>query len=511
MENPTFYFGKAVKSSIEAFHRGTGKTLGASGTGYEITKADRTRKIHAFISGLLSSADRHQTKWTIAMLRERCRMYDRQTSLFSGILDTACDNIVGANFDFIPKTGDPDLNKLAREYITKRMKAENCDATGARDFTAMLKTEVRDLWTAGDELWVKRSNGSVLTFEADQIVSPDNKDAGKRIVMGVELDNVNHPVAYHIKQRKSKGDFGMSKIDATTTRIPVANAIFASYRKRPNQTRGVPFLAATLETFDRLNNYIDYESLAAEINSMLAWKLTKKEAGENPIPGEEDNPDTESSFDKVQKMEPGQIIELLEGEDLDMVGANRPGDNFEPYLITMLRIVGVGIGYPLELLLKDFSKTNYSSARASMGEGRRMFRCWQRVIQVQTAMPWYRWQIGRGIASGELPARSELFKARPQWPAWEYIDPKKSAEGNKISVDLGTKTVSLCIRETGGDPNEVFVERAEEIVGAIERSQKIKDSTGVEVPWQTLISGEVPKPPAPAEKEDVEPEDREEK
>lgn len=493
LNNISVFIGRQFKSAADGFRSGTGQTMGAAGMGHEITKGDRTRKRHSFFSGLLSSADRHQTKYTAQQLRETCRMYDRQVSLFSGILDTASDNIVGANFDFIPKTGDKELNKLARAYITERMKAENCDATGARDFTAMLKTSVRDLWTAGDELWVKRSDGSVLTFEADQIVSPDDKSGGKRIVMGVELDKVNRPVAYHIKGRPGKGDYGMAKIDATTTRIPAANAIFAAYRKRPNQTRGIPFLASILSTFDRMNNYLDYESLAAEINSMLAWALTKKEAGENSIPGDEDNPDTESSFEKIQKLEAGMIIELLEGEDLKMIGAERPGGNFDKYLITMLRIIGVGIGYPLELLLKDFSKTNYSSARASLGEGRRSFRCWQKVIATMIAMPWYRWQIGRGIASGELPPRPELFNARAQWPAWEHIDPKKSAEGNTLAIASKTKSISQCIRETGGDPDEVFDEIADD--------QKKLEDLGIDTT--------PPAPPAPPEKEEIEPEDRE--
>lgn len=494
LHNAGVFVGRQVKKVTEGYHSGVGKTMGASGTGHEITKGDRTRRVHSFYSGLLGSADRHQTKWTAEKLRETCRMYDRQNPFFSGILDRAADNIIGANFDFVPKTGDPELNKIARAYITERMKAENCDATGVRDFTAMLKTDVRDIWTAGDELWVKRSNGSILTFESDQIVSPDDKSGDKRIVMGVELDRNNRAVAYHIKNRPGKGDYGMARVDVTTTRIPAANAIFSSYRKRPNQTRGVPFLASILLTFDRTNNYLDYESLAAEINSMLAWALTKKEGTDSTLAGNEDNDDTESSFEKIQKLEAGMILELLEGEDLKMIGADRPGDNFEKYLITMLRIIGVGIGYPLELLLLDFSKTNYSSARASMGEGRRSFRCWQNVIAVQKAMPWHGWQIGRGIASGELPPRPELFKAHPQWPAWEYIDPKKSAEGNKIAVDLNAKTVSQCIRETGRDPDEVFAERAEEI-------KKMKELG---------IDTVTPEPtPPPAEPEEVEPEDRE--
>ena len=73
-------------------------------------------------------------------------------------------------------------------------------------------------------------------------------------------------------------------------------------------------------------------------------------------------------------------------------------------------------------------------------------------------MPWYRWQIERGIASGELPARAELFGARCQWPAWEYIDPAKSAKGNDLDLKNLIKTPQACIRETGREPDEVLDE-----------------------------------------------------
>lgn len=463
LHNTGVFIGRSVKNIRAGFRSGSSKTQAVDGIGHGITKGDRTRKVHAFLSGVFASADRHQTKYTLEKLRETCRMYDRQSSLFSGILDRGCDNIIGSNFSFIPDTGDSELNKTAKEYIKGRMKKEVCDAAGVMDFTQILKTTVREIWVGGDTLLVKRSNGSAQAVEGDQIVSPQTKAAGKRIVLGVELNDVNRPVAFYVKGRKSKGDFGSIQPTADSSRVPAANAIFTAYRKRFGQTRGVPFLAAILASFDRTNNYIDYESLAAEINSMLAWALTKKESGEGAIPGVDDNDETESSFEKVQKLEAGMILELLEGEDLKMIGAERPGDNFTPFTTTMLRIIGVGIGYPLELLLLDFSNTNFSAARASLGEGRRMFRGWQKFIGDSVAMPWYSWQIARGIASGELPARAELFNARPQWPAWEYINPLLSAKGNDIAIKSHTKTISQCIREIGGDPDEVFAEMAEDM------------------------------------------------
>ncbi|HIJ70668.1 MAG TPA: phage portal protein [Planctomycetes bacterium] len=441
---------------------GRGRMRGASGVGYEVTSTNRRHRVYALMMGLMASADRHLARTNLGRLRELCRLHDRQSSLLSGILDRAIDNVFGANFDFIPNTGDQKLNRKVKDYITLKMQSRNCDARNCQEFEDIARTALRAVWTDGDCLLVKRKDGRLLPFEADQIMTPGGGQEGVRIVLGVELDEVNRPVAYHVKQRQTRGDYGGLYKTENTERVDAQYAIMPAYRKRFNQTRGVPYLAAALQQYDRTENYIDYETLAAEGNAMLGYKI-KREVTEETLPGLEDNEDSESTFDKVQKMEPFQIFELLPGEDLDMISAQRPGSQFEPYIVSCCRIIGVAVGMPLELVMLDFSKTNYSSARASLGEARRSFRRWQKFGTDKICLPWYRWQISRGIAFGELPARQELYRARCQWPAWEYIDPLKEAKGNETAIKTNTKSFSECIRDRGGEPDEVFDEIAEDM------------------------------------------------
>ena len=124
----------------------------------------------------------------------------------------------------------------------------------------------------------------------------------------------------------------------------------------------------------------------------------------------------------------------------------------------MARIVGAALGFPLELLLLDFSKSSWSSSRTSLQEARRTFRWWQRFAENRICRPWYRWQIGRGIALGELPPDGRLHLMRPKWPGWSYVNPKQEAEANQIQRANATKSISQIIRERGDDPQEVFDE-----------------------------------------------------
>ena len=461
------------------------KMRATQGVGYDIAVSGRTRRNMGIISGLVASADRHLTKSTLAQLREICRAHDRQNSLFSGILNRALDNIFGDNFDFIPSTGDRDLNKRIKDYITARMDPQVCDATGVRGFDDIAKTAIRAVWNDGDCLLVKRSDGSLLCFEADQIETPSVANSTDNIVLGIEMNTVNRHLAYHVRQRSRTG-----RNVTVSERLIAANGFMPAWRTRYNQTRGVPFLAAILSFFDRTDGYLDNESFAAQLNATGGFKITKENT-DNDMSGIKTNEESSSdNFEKVQEFLPGWIWEGGVGEDIDMVLPQRPGDNFEPYIITCCRIIGVGIGYPLELLMLDFSKTNYSSARASMGEARRMFRGWQKYAGRQICMPWYRWQIARAIAAGQLPARPEAFKVRCQWPAWEYIDPMKEANANKIAILNRTKSISQCIRERGDEPDEVFEEISEE--------QKKLAALGVSLQQEK---------PSADKPEDIEPED----
>lgn len=435
-----------------------------SGKGFDVTTPDRTRRTISFLMGLTAAADAHLDGMTLAKLRELCRMHDRRSALFSGLLDRAIDNIFGADFDFIPRTDDRAVNLQIKHYITQQMQPERFDATGMMGFVESCHTALRAIWNDGETLWIKRPDGSVMPFEADQINTPAGQKTN--VTLGVEKTSFGKPLALYLDQRPNANDSGMiSSSQATSSRVVMSNCIWPVFRKRFGQTRGLPVIASALNAYGRLNNYLDFESMAAEGASMLGLKITRQpDEGSAAFPGMQDNTDSasNSTFDKVQKFEPFSVWDLLPGEDVGMVSSNRPGDAFTPYTMMMCRIVGVAVGFPLELMLMDFSQGNFSSQRMALEEARRSFRRWQQFCHRKLCMPWYRWQIARGVASGQLPAREDIFKANVQWPGWPYIEPFKEANANRIAVEGLQKSVSECIRARGLEPLEVFEEIAGE-------------------------------------------------
>ena len=436
----------------------------SSATGFDVATRDRRRRAFSPANDRLASADHHLKKTTLEKIRELCRAHDRNASIFSGLLNRALDNIFGPSFATRPATGDESLDAAAADYIAERSTARLADASGRRELADIARTALRAVWNDGDCLLVQRRNGSLLPFEADQVVTPETKpNDDRRIVLGVELDRVNRPTGYHLRQRLTSGDHGYTQRGRreTTTRIAARWTIHPAYLPRFNQTRGLPFLTSALAIYDRLDGYLDNETLAAELNATGGWKITA-EPNDTDLDGVEDNEDgaTNEQFEKIQTFEPGFVAELRPGEDLAMVAADRPGATFEPYVITACRLVGAAVGFPLELLLLDFSRTNYSSARAGLMEARRSFRYWQRFADAQIVAPWYAWQISRGIALGDLPPEQSLYNYRSQWPAWGSVDPLKEANANQVQIANAAKSISEVIRERGRDPLDVFDEIA---------------------------------------------------
>ena len=427
--------------------------------GWDVTDAGRRRRKRSFKTG---HADRHLDAVTLGKLREICRHHDRESALLSGILNRAVDNIVGPRFSVWPATADEGWNRAAKEYIDRRMGLA-ADARGLTDFRGVLAMTLRSLWTDGDKLLV-HAGGGLAAYEADQLATPRDRvrDKKARIVNGVEMDAAGRPTAFWLAPRSYKG--WVDRAD-DARRVPAADAIYVANLKRCSQTRGMPELAAALGLYDRLDGYLDNESFAAEINAMLAFFITRDVGYEDAtnVPGQEDDPNSGDSADKIVKMEQGSVMELRPGEGVEPFRPDRPAEAFSPYVTMVARMVGAAVGMPLELVMLDFSKTNYSSARAALLEARRSFMGWQQLLIGRICRPiYFRW-IAQGIRRRHLTPIDDAFAARWFPPRWAWVDPLKEvlADEKAVAAGLGVTLTDVIEREGRTLAEYVAIRQAE--------------------------------------------------
>ena len=140
---------------------------------------------------------------------------------------------------------------------------------------------------------------------------------------------------------------------------------------RPGQTRGVPYLAPVIESLKQLGNYTDAEIMAAVVSSCFTV-FVKTPQGDSELLPMAGNLDGSVMNDNAYKLGNGAIIGLAEGEDIHTVNPGRPNAQFDPFVQSILRQIGVALELPFEVLIKHFT-ASYSAARAALLEAWRFF------------------------------------------------------------------------------------------------------------------------------------------
>jgi lambda family phage portal protein len=458
--------------------------------GYDITQSGRGRKGRKNLNAA-GNADNAQDDLTLFNIRETVRDSERNTPLMHGVVERACENIAGPEFGYRPDSGDAGFDKEAKAALDEQNK--NAEYRGLFNDQDVIYYTTRALFTDGDILHNYMRDGSVQCVEAHCLVSPIGGVGWKdrRVIGGVEIDEYGRHSAFYITDPKDTTYFqGWISDYKKAQRIDAANATLIANRNRFSQTRGVSALAPTLEYFERLESYLTAEMMAAEVDACKIFSITRPDAT-TPLQGstfqtdKNATTDSETTYDKLLRSEPGQIFDLLGGEKIDEHGGNRPTTSFEPYIVTVLRMIGCAVGFPLELILLDFSKTNYSSARASLLQAYRVFKCWQVFIQNWCIQKKYNWLMSKWIASGDLSAVDNAYKLKFSPPRWAWVDPYKEVMAYIERIKAGEGTLTEWAEDEGKIIEDVFNVRQKELKLLIEKG--IPSST-IEKPKEAKTS-----------------------
>jgi capsid protein len=104
--------------------------------------------------------------------------------------------------------------------------------------------------------------------------------------------------------------------------------------ERPEQYRGVSYLAQVIEPLLQMRRYTDSELTAAVIESFFT-AFIKTEADPNTMPFNEVEGDgvVETSTDPTEyEMGPGQINVMKPGEDVTFADPKRPAGGFDAFM-----------------------------------------------------------------------------------------------------------------------------------------------------------------------------------
>lgn len=503
------------------------RTLRIVNQGYGDVGGSTTKRALKGFDALSGSAQRDidDNNYTI---RQRARMLYMGAPIATSAIRTNRTNVIGTGL--IPKSAiDADYLGMDKEgAILWQQQAERefalwaeskaCDATGVNNFCGIQQLAFMSWMLSGDVFVLIEHSRRTKTapyglrlhvIEADRVASPTNGKLsalgswttaelpnGNLCHDGVEIDKAGAIVAYHIRntypQEYMARPTETVRILAYGQKTGLPNILHLMDSERPEQYRGVSYLAHVIEPLAQIKRYSDAELVAAVIQSFYTAFITT-EAEPNEIPFNEATPmdevdkgegEEEDDYDNEYEMGPGQFNVLKPGENITLADPKRPTSTFAEFTHAIAEEIGAALEIPVDLLLKEFN-SSYSASRAALMEAWKSFRMRRTWFIDDFCKPvWELWMteavaLGRIRAPGFFsdPAIRQAY-LRCEWigPSQGQLDPVKEINAEVIAIEQGLTTREAAAIRYNGSSWDDNVKRMEYETERLRQATRDKDA-----------------------------------
>lgn len=417
----------------------------------------------------------HEEKDRLKLVNQS-REFLRDNSIYKGMIEQMINYVIGNGFE-LQLSGASDTAVAKGEGLWRNWNRRP-EIRNVLSGSKVARMVLRELIVAGDTAVLKTDKGLIQHFESEQI------DGKKPYVNGILKDELGKPLKYKLCPWKN-----YTVDTARGKEVGAENVMFITSPERPSQTRGVPACQAAFPMLHRINDVCDSEAIAWQLLSRLAITITREQG---PVQAyTESKEDPNKSSDDLEGDLATRLIELdyaiihhaNPGESVKGIERNIPGMNFSESLRMFLRLLGLPLGLPLELILLDWTNSNYSQSRAVLEQAYENFIGWQQEIEDFYYRPLFEWKIEQWKDEG-LIAKSVNFNVEWIKKTFPWIDQLKEAEAYATQVERAFTTHTKVCKSLNSDQSEVVAQRAVEIQKAITISQEIEKKTGVKVAWE---------------------------
>ena len=470
-------------------------------------------------------------------LRNRASDESINTPIGAAAIRTSAMHTIGDGLHVFPRLKFKALGltpEEARAWSRKTMQefdlwadSKDCDLTRRNNFYDMQDIAYTAYLTDGDAfaLFKRRMPTPTMPYslrlqilEGNRISNPMGKDyfgvlgpyavemsapnPNNRIISGVEIDRDGAVVAYWVSNRVPWDPVDVSKapewvrVEAFGCETGTPNVLQICHDMRPEQYRGVPYLAPVIETLKQVTRYTKAELTAAIIKSFFALFFTESTAGrsiEDVLPGvgvaaEEANaPSVDPS---EYSLAAGTMNALPKGVDVKTVDASNSMSTYELFTRSNIQQIAAALGQPYEVLMKSFN-SSYSASRAALLQAWDEYKTRRKWFARDFCQPVYEAWLTEAVATGRIdaPGFFDDPAIRAAWcnadwfgPSMSILDPVKDVTGSALRVTYGLSTREREAAEMTGTDLEENLEQL-----AYER-KKIQD-LGLEMGNPEVLAG----------------------
>lgn len=422
-------------------------------------------------------------------LRQRGRMLTMSSPIATSAVKTNRTNTIGLGLKLNPRP-DKDILGLSSDEAKewqKRVKAEfnlwaskkrNCDATAINDFYEMQQLCFYSWLSSGDVLVLRKEKDvqncpyslKLHVIEADRCSTPGSAlgyglnltegtaDNGNRIYDGVEVDKDGAVVAYWIRNtypyQLTHERTDWKRVEAYGEKTGLPNVLHIMNSERPDQYRGVTYLAPVIEQILQIRRYTESELMAALVESFFtAFIKTEADTDVTGMPfneiGDGQPGNDEASYDPNEyELGPGVLNVMNPGEDVVFAEPKRPASGFENFFKAICKQCGAALEIPADLLMKEFN-ASYSASRAALMEAWKSFKMYRQWFITGFCKPVYEIWLSEAVARGRINAPGFFNDPliREAWLGSEWIgpsqgqlDPVKEVNAEILAVQHGFTT-----------------------------------------------------------------------
>lgn len=437
-------------------------------------------------------------------LRQRSRMLYMSSPIAASGIKTNRTNTIGLGLRLNPKIDWEYLGITPEqaEKWEKDTKAEfrlwagrkdACDATGMNSFYEIQQLAFVSWLVSGDVFVLLKRTGRdkdrpyslrLHVIEADRCSTPQKgvqylfgmmqgeTDGGNKIYDGVEVDKGGKAIAYHFRNtypyEPIAEEAKWERVEAYGKKTGLPNVLHVMNSERPEQYRGVSYLAQIIEPILQMRRYTEAEIMAAIVNSFFtAFIKTTRDTSELPFdstsPGGDGQEEGQERYNPEEYgMGPGQMNVMNPDEDVVFAEPKHPVAGFGEFMKEICTQIGAALEIPVDLLLKEFNKS-YSASRAALLEAWKSFRMYRGWFTSDFCQPVYEVWLSEAVALGRVNApgffgdrRTKEAWLGAEWvgPSQGQLDPIKEITAEIMAVKAGFSThEDSTVRLNGGDWN----------------------------------------------------------
>lgn len=441
-------------------------------------------------------------------LRGRARNLERNNPHAKRFMQLMQDNIVGTNGFKLTvaarnTNGQLDVpgNRIIHDAYQKWATRGPVTADGMMTMREAARMAVRTMMRDGEVLMQHRMGAKYRDGYAIRFIESDHLDhtlnrvypgTKNRIRMGVELDEDDRPIAYHILTNHP-GESVWSANGKKWVRVPAAEITHIYVKNRPGQTRGEPPMSVVMGDMKMLGGYREAEITNRRV-AAAKMGFFERDAEAGPVEGLADDEADDGTL--INEVEPGRIQVVPRGYRFNNFDPNSSSTDYVGFEKQIIRSIAAGLGPSYFDLGMDLEDVSYSSIRQGALSDRDFYRGMQAFFIDHFQMPIYRRWLTMYLDFGpsNIPSyRFDKFFDGSTFAGrgWAWVDPEKEVNAAIKAREGRLNSLTRQIAENGLNADEIFEEIAAEDQRLAELSIPVISKN------QPAQNGVANEPPAP--------------